>query len=531
MVTIAAGGTAVIGNVTFTCPAGGDDCEVEVADDGTATSKGGEATAMLTPLPPPTPVAVNIPADRMVEAGTFTIQPGMTESRDYVQFNCAAGGDPCVVTVDADGMATSTGGTVTTMRLMTMAEMEEMSGRTVGLGDALEAQSSTTISAMVSRAVGEAPTVKITGYKMGDDAPMSIMGWPGKTFTASSGRSVTVYTNIGPQVRKPFFSVHSDAADAADNDGAVELVVTDFNMAGWLDPKNFPMAAAEGVGDVTWNYGPATDAENERPLSFKGTFNGALGTYACTTACDVTVTDAGDGGMYELDTTGTPDWTFTPDQGAKATAWMADADHVHFGWWLQTPAKANAAGDFDYGFRTFYSGENGMIAAHADDLTGTATYTGGAAGMYALRTYTDGELTAGSHGAFTANAELTANFGPPNDDTNPNGDTIRGKISGFKGNGADMSAWEITLGAAPLTVAVATESPDVAATTFDAGVFAAATSAKMGAEKGTGTWTGQFFGQADPDMNQKPIGVAGQFNADFETAHIAGAFGAARPEE
>ena len=49
MATIAAGRYLDNNGVRFSCPAGGDDCTVTVAADGSATSTGGTATAALTP--------------------------------------------------------------------------------------------------------------------------------------------------------------------------------------------------------------------------------------------------------------------------------------------------------------------------------------------------------------------------------------------------------------------------------------------------------------------------------------------------
>ena len=46
--TIAAGDSYTNNGVMFSCPAGGDACEVEVMDDGSVTSTGGAATAALT---------------------------------------------------------------------------------------------------------------------------------------------------------------------------------------------------------------------------------------------------------------------------------------------------------------------------------------------------------------------------------------------------------------------------------------------------------------------------------------------------
>ena len=47
--TISSGGTATLGDVTYTCPDDGLDCMVKVAANGTATSEGGVATAKNSP--------------------------------------------------------------------------------------------------------------------------------------------------------------------------------------------------------------------------------------------------------------------------------------------------------------------------------------------------------------------------------------------------------------------------------------------------------------------------------------------------
>ena len=69
-----------------------------------------------------------------------------------------------------------------------------------------------------------------------------------------------------------------------------------------------------------------------------------------------------------------------------------------------------------------------VLFRHATGVTalqGTATYSGGAAGKYALHSTTGGTNDAGH---FTADATLEANF---------NNDTVSGTIDGFMG--ADWS--------------------------------------------------------------------------------------------
>ena len=78
----------------------------------------------------------------------------------------------------------------------------------------------------------------------------------------------------------------------------------------------------------------------------------------------------------------------------------------------------------------FEAKHGGVVPATvADDLTGTATYRGTAAGRYAVHQPAGGTSGAGS---FTASARLEANF-----DSN----TVFGQITGFSND----PGWEVTL--------------------------------------------------------------------------------------
>ena len=110
-------------DATFTCPAEGLSCEVTVADDGTATSVGGLATAMNS-VPGDAKREVSTDVDTgmvtvglTITPGMYTIQPGENSGEEAgdATFTCSAEGLPCVVTVDDNGAATSAGGTATAM--------------------------------------------------------------------------------------------------------------------------------------------------------------------------------------------------------------------------------------------------------------------------------------------------------------------------------------------------------------------------------------------------------------------------------
>ena len=109
-------------DATFTCPEeGGLSCEVTVADDRSATSVGGLATAMNS-VPGNDKLAVSNTVDTSdvtvgleITADTYTIQPGGSMDAGDATFTCSAGGVPCVVTVADGRTATSVGGAATAM--------------------------------------------------------------------------------------------------------------------------------------------------------------------------------------------------------------------------------------------------------------------------------------------------------------------------------------------------------------------------------------------------------------------------------
>ena len=143
-------------------------------------------------------------------------------------------------------------------------------------------------------------------------------------------------------------------------------------------------------------------------------------------------------------------------------------------------------------------------------LTGMAKYNGLAAGYYAI-----GEE---SHGEFTADAMLTADFG-----TNE----VTGMIDSFMPmtGDDDLSPWKLTLNSA-------TFMDD---NTFG-NAFDGTTSGQSDGGGQKGIWNGQFLGKANPgtdlesaaDMtNDYPEAVVGNFTGHFAAndGHVEGAFG------
>ena len=252
----------------------------------------------------------------------------------------------------------------------------------------------------------------------------------------------------------------------------------------------------------------------EEDLSFPGTFYGVAGTYECMPP-PCMVSTASDGMISS--TGGT--WTFTPDADLADDTMidLPDTDHLYFGWWLQEPDDAEGS----YAFRTFSGGTapfavgDKFTSGNNDELLGTASYRGRAAGQYVTKDFSGGVLSGGTAGAFTATASLTAHFG--GDDIAVNDQfNIRGSVTDFRDVERDSSldGWRITLNKVDLAPGSASFG----------GAAGDTTTATIGGVTGTGTWEGAFFGNARADG--KPGSVAGVFDAHLPAAHIAGGFGA-----
>ena len=229
---------------------------------------------------------------------------------------------------------------------------------------------------------------------------------------------------------------------------------------------------------------------------FSGTFGDAPGTFECTGTC--TVEHQG-GSIYNL-SAGT--WTFTTSETSRVS--VDDDSYMYFGWWKReerTPGSLS--------FETFSGGAH-EVDDIPDTLTGTATYTGQAAGQYAIYQPAGGESGAGS---FTASANLTANFGAADAEG-----TLSGRVTGFS-NDED---WSLTLRSQAIDGGGFGRASD--AVTNPTVSWTIGTHTEDG-----GAWDAQFFSDVD-GSTAFPEGVAGTFSAQFgEVGRLVGAFGAHCP--
>ena len=495
--------------------------------------------------------------------GRWNADNTCTSAAQLAQMACTDAGGR----YEADGTCTSAeelermacvdaGGRYETDGTCTSAEMLAQMGvrdRVIGKDRAIEAAANigiagpTEANILISRAAGAAASVRVgapLGYTASDMAAMANPGWAGSHLTRSvSGATqhLFVYTDIEGPTRVQFYDFdrdptttprytdpsppsHSNPYGPGDTLSPFPLTAS-LGSLGSLDSTKFDPPGLPKDGNVTQTFrGTATGgAAGAAGTSFKGNFNGAPGTYTCTTTtgtdCDVTITP---GGTYSTADT----WTFTPE--LNSTAWRVDSEFMSFGWWMQEPNSANGTYTFEYyaDGSTVYAPPTGTAP---DTLaTGTATYSGRAAGKYVVQNIGDAGVTGGVAHQFTAAATLNASFSAA-------ANSISGTISGFTADDGSSPGWAVTLHSKTLGAETAlgtgTEAGFPVRTQTDPSRPGYdGTTATIGDQTAYGDWTGQYFGNASGTGTAAyPLGVGGTFQADNESVSIAGAFGARRP--
>ena len=261
---------------------------------------------------------------------------------------------------------------------------------------------------------------------------------------------------------------------------------------------NFPTGATQ---EVTYS------ATSGNPLSFRGTFDDLPGVFKC--GVDVCMLKTTDKGALEV---AVQAWDFTPDAPNAATVKVPDAGYAYFGWWLNKPKISTEAHMVD----VFAGGTNMLTADVNDDIEGTATYAGPAAGKYVTRTFTAGVHSDSGVGHFTAAARLTAKFAGADA---PGTGGISGSVSNFVLDDTNPVPWKVTLGIAPFL--------GTAAGTFNGDTEVNFGGGDTDGDTAAGAWQGSFYGAAT-DPADAPSTVAGTFDAGTDNASVVGAFGATK---
>ncbi|MDE0004028.1 MAG: hypothetical protein OXQ29_15165 [Rhodospirillaceae bacterium] len=351
-------------------------------------------------------------------------------------------------------------------------------------------------------ATGLTPGVGANAALMKSAEPMLGM-WQGTMLTRAvpddattnpgTSSTVVVYTDIAAPKAVPFGDVHSLTGDVltldadADADAHVALI-----------------SASAFMHTGRMNHDPDPDAADD-VARIRGMFNGASGEYRCTAATPTSCASIESSAGVRLAGT----WVFDPDSGAMAM--MADPSYAYFGWWLNKGTTEGVEAGVFHSV-TDGTGDAELLAAPADisALGGTATYSGSAAGKYAIQP----GLSAASGGHWTADATLTADFG-----NETAAGTISGMVDGFMAGG-EMMDWSVALGETALTGTGTFDSATGDPATGDGVVWTIG--GVDGAE--AGAWSGGLRAAGD---NGVPTLATGMFSATHgSVGHMLGAFGA-----
>ena len=311
--------------------------------------------------------------------------------------------------------------------------------------------------------------------------------------------------------------------------------------AGLTHVKASAFTAPTGtVGTVTLPFQQKVDDDTGTPnvneartaAEIMGTYEGAMGTYKCNAAAAAACTVTVDGKGVVSAVSNDNDWIFIPASGA--TVDVADADYLHYGFWLQKTTDAKGVVTYDE-VETF-AGSSVAASGSVADVEGSASYEGGAAGVYVKDVYDEmGEVGSSTSGHFTADVSLTASFGGgsvPADDE----DHVTGWISDFELSGGETNTWRVYLDGSGVGRPGADATND--GIEPSGGTFSGQTRRTDGATAADiGNFSGTFHGDVTSTtvdgetVVPKPSSVVGEFDAVFSNGAVAGAFGARMEED
>ena len=346
-------------------------------------------------------------------------------------------------------------------------------------------------------------------------------GWMRKRYVDPAGGNeyeAFVYSNVEAPTEGKMFGIETKENGASsDIDEKFQYDLTN----GVLALNEVVFEAKNVARSSSFNHTAGTKEfkvpENMIAVMIPGMYDGVAGTFACTPAgastCAVQVAESGFhlGGTANVDnefTSAGGVWTFKPTDPNARVSKTPDPDYASYGWWIR---KAANDGSFT---ASAFTDVKGSVpeAADLDDLNGTATYVGGAAGKYALTSSTGGTNDAGH---FTARATLEANF-----TNNGDADAITGTIDMFMGADGEPRNWSVTLDGSSIS---------------DTGDIGDSTNGTSWSLDGTGMdsvasghWTGTLLDNGDDGVPQVATGT---FYSTFgsadstEDGRMVGAFG------
>ena len=211
---------------------------------------------------------------------------------------------------------------------------------------------------------------------------------------------IVLHTDIEAPDQVAFSSEYTLTVDRDTDTTANDTYAVLATDNGKIASSSFPSGASTSRTYVEYDADTATG----RASQFSGTFDGASGTYRCVASGGCTVSTDAMGKFNALTAT---QWEFTPSAGA--TVAKPDGDYLTYGFWLDTKTKGGNVSEYE-AVQTFATSSLDASTG-LSSVTGSATYEGGAAGVYVHEAKKeDGTLDAATSGRFTADVAVKAYF-------------------------------------------------------------------------------------------------------------------------
>ena len=389
-----------------------------------------------------------------------------------------------------------------------------------------------------------------------EDTASPATGWTAKRFTKTADESRgVIITSRGGATEKTntysytnfFFSTYTDETKTAKGaDDITKLLTSGITVS----------AETATLGQVTF----ATTADlkdsyfgDTRPRALTAgekqevTFLGVEGEISCAANCSIeAVPGKDDEFQFSSAAIFTPDVPRGDDLEDVIVTLTEAGDnnkYLSFGYWLVT------TDDPKHTIHTFaqghgYSADNNGLDATPHQLKGKATYSGGAAGVYVLKTGNLADNPDLHDGEFVADVELTAQFGNGNGTIAPADQwKIEGNIDRFRSSNTahDLSGWDLELSAdlGTRNPATGTDPNQVPSnsTAIPSNYFTSIKETTNGVTNALrpGTLAVAFYGNAGAGTaanaaDDHPEAVVGEFDGHFINGHVVGAFGAVKDD-
>ena len=197
------------------------------------------------------------------------------------------------------------------------------------------------------------------------------------------------------------------------------------------------------------------------------------------------------------------------DIEGTVTTHRPDTSYTVMGYWIDEDGEI-------YGIDTFATAKYTPRTTEIRRLTGSATYSGDAVGVYVMNKGDETNMDL-HDGEFKATVSLTADFGI-SESSNDHAFTVSGTIEDFESftrAADDLSAWTLELNESSVNKSDGSFS---------------------GATTGEGNWQGQFYGTDNLDTavttDDLPLAAVGDFSGDFGNSNqVVGVFSAEKTEE